>query len=379
VLQFYADKRQPPSPAYVADRWDYPLYPRPPLEHIAATGALTDLGPFTVPVKGFEEVRSRLYHAQRMLTTDKYYGNAYGWQVYGSRWHSHGGHSQRGARQPMRDDQLLYNWYVTGRRSWLVAGNARSRNFRDVRAYRIEGQDPFGFKNWDTFRKANRSEDWTKRPQPSGEEIAKYTQGHWPRAPWTLPNPAHMTLDLIYDRYLLFGDVRAFENMRVVAGHGGNYAAYTKPTVHRATGWSWRALERYWELTGDKDAEACLMDTLKNYEGLIGAGPLVSGSKNKPNWWFTQIFCRAVAMTALHTGDERALELCKTLAIGKESQAKYFCTLFAVLYHLTGEAKYRRAVVGEGAGEELLVVCTRGDFPATAHWLLHQKPKPDKE
>jgi len=387
ALHFYRLKREPlyptdgakrPWPHYVADCWDYRLSPRPPLEHIAAAGALNDLGPFSVPVYGFFDYPLEVMN-RKLFMTERYWGNGYGWQMYGSRWYAHGGHSSRGARQPIRDDYYLYRWYVTGGRGWLVAGDARSRHFRDVRCYRIEDQDPFGFKSWDKFRKANRSEDWTNRPQPDDGEIKKYTQGIWRRSTWWLPNPAHMTLDLIYDRYLLFGDHRAFENMRVVAGHGGNYAAYSKPVVHRATGWSWRALERYWELTGDKDAEACLMDTLKNYEGMIGKEiPLPKGGGGV-NWWFTQVFSRAVAMTALHTGDKRALDLCKTLASQVEpKQGKYFCTLFAVLYHLTGEAKYKRTVLGEGDGQSLLTVSTWGDFPASAHWLLHQPPRVKK-
>ena len=384
ILHFYSRARKTPFaadgagrtvPHAVADLWDYRVYPRPPLEHIAATGALTDLGSFTVPTHGFESYPSEVT-ARRLFMTDRYRGNGYGWQMYGSRWLSHGGHSSRGARQPIRDDNYLYRWYVTGDREWLVVGQDRSRHFRDVRCYRIEGQDPFGFKSWEAFRKANRSEDWTTRPQPDDDEIKAYSQGLWARSTWWLPNPAHMTLDLLYDRYLLFGDVRAYENMKVVAGHGGNFSAYHEPYVHRQTGWSWRALERYWELTGDRDAEQCLLDTLKNYEGMIGNPPLVSGDGDEVNWWFTQVFSRAVAMTALHTRDRRALELARTMAVGKEERAGYFCTLFSVLYHLTGENRYKQAVLGEDDGRSLLTVSTSGDFPATAHWLLGQPPQP---
>ncbi|MDD4891758.1 MAG: hypothetical protein PHU85_17710 [Phycisphaerae bacterium] len=45
-----------------------------------------------------------------------------------------------------------------------AAGEARSRQFRDVRGYRIEEQDPFGFKDWLAFRGANISEDCLERP-----------------------------------------------------------------------------------------------------------------------------------------------------------------------------------------------------------------------
>ena len=317
------------------------------------------------------------YKHRRHLTTDRWWGHGYGWQVFGSVWRSLGGHSSRGARQPIRDDNYLYLYLTTGHAEWLEFGNRRSRHFRDVRCYRIEGQDPFGFKSWDAFRRANRSEDWTSRPQPDNEEIRRYSQGAWSRDTWWLPNPAHMVLDLIYDRYLMFGDIRSFENMRVVAGHGGNFAAYYKPYVHRQTGWSWRALERYWELTGDKDAEACLMDVLKNYQPMIGKEIPLPKSGSGVNWWFTQVFSRAAAMTALHTGDKRALDLCKTLVKQiPPRQARYFCMLYAVLYHLTGEETYKTAVLtASHGGKDLLTVGTSGDFPATAHWLLHQPPK----
>ncbi len=382
ILHFYSRKRSSgyasgPArrtwPHLVATLWDNRVYPRPPLTHIAATGALTDVGPFTVPTRGLVGYPSE-HHARRLFMLDKYKGHAYGWQVYGSRWETHGGHSSRGARKTLKHDNYLYRWLVTGNRGWLAVGNDRSRHFRDVRCYRIEDQDPFSFKDWAEFRQANRSEDYTKRPQPQDEQIKKYSQGFWGRSTWWLPNPAHIALDMAYDRYLLFGDVRAFENMRIIAAHGGYFVAYQKPFVHRQTGWSWRALERYWELTGDKDAEACLMKIIKNYEPLIGKKPL-GGPSDGVNYWFTQVFSRAIAMTALHTGDKRMLELCRTLAVGKDRQRAYYCTLFSVLYHLTGEQKYKKLVFRDGTGEGLLVPWSTGDYPATAHWLLNQPPK----
>ena len=389
-------------PNVLADAYDYPLHPRPALKHLAATGALTDVGPFSVPATGSGGPGPQT-NRNRMFRDEQYYGNGYGWQVFGSRWRVHGGHSHRGARQPMTFDNFLYRWYMTGRSDWLVLGKDRSRHFRDVRRYRIDGQDPFAFTDWKTFSRANVSEDWTKRPQPNDAEYQKYRQGHWARGAWSLPDPAHMTLDLLYDRYLLFGDVRALENMRVVAGHGA-LSAYRRPHVHRMTGWSWRAPERYWELTGDPDAKKLLMTTIRNFAPLIGKAPLVAAGRKgvgwdrglyfppgttprtrpnaedrKVNWWFTQIFSRAVAMTALHTGDKRALELCKTLAVGKESRARYYCTLYAVLYHLTGEEKYKSLVLRGDGGAGMLRVVSNGDFPATAHWLLHQPPRAKAE
>jgi hypothetical protein len=385
VLHFYAkgksryasDPEGRTWPHVLADAWDVPAFPRPPLAHIAATGALTDLGPAEVPTKGFEDYDVAV-NTRRMLMTDEYYGNCIGWQVYGERWMSHGGHSTHGARQPIKEDDFLYRWYLTGGGGWLDAGINRSRNFRDVRAYRIDGQDALAFPNWGEFRKNNTSEsrEWTSRPIPKDEELKKYQEGAIWHARFEFPNPEHCTLDLLNDRYLLFGDVRAFENMRVVAGHGGFFAIGNAPGISRAQGWSWRALERYWELTGDKRAFELLNEAIKAYSPLIGKEPLWCGDAAKPNVWFTQVFSRGAALTALHTGDDKALAICRSLAVGKDDKADYFCTLFAVLYHLTGDAKYKDTLMRKsGDGRKLLVAHSDGDFPATAHWLINQPPK----
>ena len=388
ILHFYApelDTGYPRDgagrtwPHVLADFWDMPVFPHPPLEHKVATGALSDLGPTSEPVRGFETWPKEV-HYRRMLMTDRYWGNGFGWQVFGSRWRAHGGHSRRGARQPMNEDNFLYRFYMQNDRNWWIYGNIRSRHFRDVRCYRIDGQDPFGFENWDQFRSANRSEDWTNRPQPTDREYESFSEGSWSRSTWWLPDPAHQTLDLLYDRYLLLGDQRALENMRVVAAHGGYYVAYRGPNVHRSTGWSLRALERYWELTGDAGAERVLNDALDNYRALIGQTPLVCTHQGRTNWWFTHVFSRAVAMTALHTADERALDLCKTLAVDKESRAGYFSNLFAVLYYLTGEGRYKQEVLRRtNDGDALLTVVGRMDLPAAAHGLFQLPPLQDEQ
>jgi len=396
VLHFYA-KGKPgvygaaddgaPDAATIARIWDSKVLPRPAqVEHICATGALADTGPFTVPTSGMTATPNNRTEAygSRMLTTDGLYGNAYGWQVFGERWRSCGGHSSRAARQPMNQDNYLYRWFVTGVHGWFLNGDARSRQFRDVRAYRIEDQDPFGFKDWNHFRMNNRSEDWTHRPQPKDEEARKYAEGRYPRSTFWLPNPAHMVMDLIYDRYLLMGDQRSFENMRIIAAHGGYYAAYRSPVVHRATGWSWRALYRYWELTGDKDCERLLNVTVQNYKKMVDGEIKFPMARGAVNWWFTFVFSRAAAMTALHTGDPDALYVCKKMAdaIAKRReeapQGYYsgdFAELHAVLYHLTGEEKYKTLALGKDNGESLKRLTGGMKLPACAHWLLQQPVK----
>jgi hypothetical protein len=373
-----ADSAGRPDPSFIADCWDSRVYPRPPIEHSAATGALADLGPFTVPVTGLNDVPDsrNSIDSRRMFTTDIFYGNAFGWQIFGERWRSQGGAGRHGARQPMEEDDYLRRWYWTGVRDWLAVGDARSRHFRDVRGYRIEEQDPFGFKDWTEFRYANMSEQRADRPQPNDDEYKKYTQGLWYRVPFWLPNPEHNVLDLLYDRYLLFGDVRCLENMRIVAATAGYYTADHEPVVFRAPGWCWRSVVRYWELTGDPDARRMLDRIARTYSALIGKTPLVCRNEGGGvNWWFTTIFCRGVALAALHTGDPVVLELARSCAVGKESmeKARRVSTLFAVLYHLTGDENYRKAVDRPENDNKNLT--TGGYLFVCDHWLLHQPPR----
>jgi hypothetical protein len=377
IFQFYSTKQRTAYAsdgkhtwAHVfADNWDYRVLPRPTLKHISATGALNDVGPMSVPKSVYSAYPWNVT-MRRLFMTDRYHGNGYGWQVWGERWLSMGGHSRHGARQPIKEDSYLYRWYVTGDKGWLEVGDDRGRLFRDVRTHRVDDQDPFGFASWGEFRKHYNSEDYTERTKPKDDEIKKYSAGKWGRPRWELPNPAHMTLDLLYDRWLLFGDDRAFEGARMIAGNG----MYTtgKAHVHRATGWSWRVTERFWELTGDKGAERVLKQIIAAQSPLIGTSP------KGPNSWFYQVYTRAAAMTALHMRDRAALDICKALSTGGQANARYDCTLWAVLYHLTGDEKYKTQLLGKDNGAGLLIAGNNGDWPATAHWLVNQKPNPLK-
>ncbi len=412
MLHFYAkgksryasDPEGRTWPHVVADQWDLAALPRPTIEHIAAAGALSDVGPFTPPVTGLADYDVQM-NLRRILMTDAIWGNCLGWQMYGERWKSWGGHSTRGARQPIEEDHFLRSYYWTGGPGWLDAGINRSRQFRDVRAYRIDGQDALGFKDWGQFRKNNTSEgrEWTSRPIPDDEELKKYQAGLVPHRRWEFPNPEHCTLDLIYDRYLLFGDVRSLESMRAAAGHGAFYALGYAPkpgaakvggSLGRANGWSWRTLERYWELTGDPRADELVKEVIAAYQPLIGKAPLwfADNELTHASDWFTQICTRAAAMTALHTADPKALEICKALAEGKDKPMPgsvtygrqsplspgYFSTLFAVLYHLTGQEHYRDVVIKPGGGQRLLTAGGGSYFLPSDHWLLTQPPKAGK-
>ena len=119
---------------------------------------------------------------------------------------------------------------------------------------------------------------------------------------------------------------------------------------------------------------------------LVDKKPLWSGDAAKPNLWFTQIHARAAAVTALHTGDPKMLELTKAFAEGKEERADYFCAPFAVVYHLTGDEKYREAVLKKtDGGKRLLHILDVEGFenagktsPTAVHWLLNAPPRVKK-
>jgi hypothetical protein len=88
-------------------------------------------------------------------------------------------------------------------------------------------------------------------------------------------------------------------------------------------------------------------------------------------------------MVALHTGDPDALAICKSLAeslaAAKEKYKGYnaadYAELYAVLWHLTGEEKYKVEGLGSDGGESLKSVTGSMKLPACAHWLLTQPPK----
>ncbi|MDD4891759.1 MAG: hypothetical protein PHU85_17715 [Phycisphaerae bacterium] len=113
---------------------------------------------------------------------------------------------------------------------------------------------------------------------------------------------------------------------------------------------------------------------MATYKPLIGKPPLICGTVKDPNWWFTTVFSRGLAMSALHTGDPDMLELAKTMASDKTKQARTVSTLFAVLYHLTGDESYKKAVFAKDDGQDAL---TNGGYLFICdHWLLNQPPKP---
>lgn len=322
-------------------------------EHYGACGALADLGPY-LPItgaKGFALKETEW----RYMTTDYLKGNAFGWQVFGCRWEEAGGHTPFN-HEPILSSDYLFQYIVSRDLSWLEFGYRRDMQYRDSRGYKIEGIDPFAPKTFGRFQRTAQQEGgWGERPQPKGLEVAKYTQGKFKRFAWELPDPAHSSLDEIYDLYCLFGDTRALEGMKNIAAVGGAYAGLPrmqrgelKPArthVSRLCGWSMRSLVRYYDLTGD---EACLnylnlaMDSFWDFGRRHRQTKVIPCDRPGQSYegWMYNILGRSIILTYMTTGDERMRDLALGMAQGRHNEILRYPSLNAFAYEQTGDDKH---------------------------------------
>jgi len=311
-------------------------------EHYAATGALADLGPY-LPIKTGSafpwEVTMRRY-----LMTDRGKGNSFGWQVWGTRWEESKGHSPANY-EPIGSSDYLFRYINTQHPSWFKIGRPRGMQYRNCRAFKIDDGKRFSYSSWSVFRGNAECEDYCGRGKsfPKDAEAKKYSVGLGRRSPWELANPAHNSLDELHDLYLLFGDQRALEGMESIAAVGGYYVGSPggKVKIHRATGWCFRSLLRYYELTGDEQAatlvgqamdNAWTMVTRENYRHM----PRI----NYDNTWFYNVFGRAVILAYQATGDERMRDLAIGMTQMRTSKSGH-PALNSFSWEQTGHKKYR--------------------------------------
>jgi len=358
--------RDRPWPHAMADRLGPPLAALCTPEHYAACGALADIGPYA-PIKshvGFPlEVTERRY-----FMTDYLKGNAYGWQVFGCRWEEYAGHSPWNY-EPIGSSHHLYYFINTRHRTWLEFGYRRFKHFRDVRAYKIDGTKVFDYPTWGDFSSNNECEDYCtrRRRYPTGPEIATYSQGRYQRRGWFLPNPAHNNLDELHDLYCLFGDTRALEGARNIAAVGGAYVGLRPVGIHRATGWCFRSLLRYRDLTGSDECLPYLNKALDNVWQVAVKNRHVSRI-TYTNTWFYNVFGRSVVLAYDVTGDERMRDLALGMTQGRTAVKSAHPTLLAFAYDQTGHKRYlsERAASYARLG---------GYFPAcAAHLWLKRRP-----
>ena len=379
-------QRFQPWPHVIADDL-HPLFARCTPKHYAACGALADVGPYLeIParrpaqIKGVEAewnivLPRRQFQLERFqrrsFMTDYLKDNGYGWQVFGTRWEEFAGHSPWNY-EPIGSSYWLFDYINTGAYRTFYQGIRRGRHFRDVRAFKIDGTDVFSHATFGSYGKTAMQETYCSRKGqwPTGEEVAKYSQGKYKRRGWFLPNPAHCNLDNLYDMYCLFGDRRAFEGMRNIAATGGIYVGGTdrNGAPHRATGWSLRALLRYYELTGDKEAEKYLRPAIENFWQVARKNRtnimIVYGNR-----WFFDVWARSIVMGYKITGDERLRDLAIGACVGRDTSKSAWPTLNAFCYEQTGQKKYVSGVWRKYAR-------LGGYFPSCAGYMW-AKPRED--
>ncbi|KKK98691.1 hypothetical protein LCGC14_2640220, partial [marine sediment metagenome] len=351
-------------------------------EHYAATGALADLGPY-LPISQAKAFNLGVTE-RRYFMTDYLKGNAYGWQVFGCRWEENAGHTPFNY-EPIQSSDYLFQYINSRHPSWLEFGRRRNIHFRDVRAYKIEGTDVFGYTSWKSFATANVSEEWCKRPKLTGPEIAKYSQGRTSRTGWAMPDPAHVNLDELYDLYCLFGDNRALAASRNAAAVGGAFTAFRGGQVSRLNGWSMRTLLRYLDLTGDKECMPYVARSMRNSWQLArkhrhhAKVPTVSAGTDYEGW-FNNIFGRSVILAYRVTGDENMRDLALGMAKGRAAEKLRYPTLTAFAYDQTGDKSYRYdkpEQFGRYWVSAINQLYSHNYFPACDGYLW-AKPRPDE-
>ncbi|MCX7590658.1 MAG: hypothetical protein N2255_03415 [Kiritimatiellae bacterium] len=363
--------RDRPWPHVVADTLLPDVFARCTPEHYAECGALADLGPY-LPIKGGKPF-SLGVHERRYFMTDYLKGNAYGWQVFGSRWEEQKGHSPSNY-EPISSSDFLFNYINTGAATWLEIGRRRNLHFRDVRAFKIDDDKRFSYRSWAEFRANAECEDFCGREtkMPRDEEAQKYMAGLWKRESWELPNPEHNNLDELYDLYCLFGDMRALEGMTSVAAVGGAYVGMpgTKVSIHRASGWCLRSILRYYELTGDRASLNYITNALDNCWAMVRREGYRHVSKiSYDNAWFYNVFGRAIVLAYYVTGDERMRDLAIGMTQNRTTKGQH-PTLNAFSYDQTGDKRYYSEMADKYAK-------LGGYFPACDGYLW-AKSRPDQ-
>ncbi|MHC4715781.1 MAG: exo-rhamnogalacturonan lyase family protein [Planctomycetota bacterium] len=374
--------RDRPKPHVIADLEMPRLVALCTPEHYAACGALADLGPY-LPIrraKGFPLGMTE----RRYFMTDYLKGNAYGWHVFGCRWEENAGHTPYNY-EPILSSDYLFQFITSRHRSWLEFGLRRNIHFRDCRAYQIQGTQPFSARSYDEFKRVNVQEEWFVRPAPTGPEVTRYTKGKYKRAGWYMPDPAHVSVDELYDLYCLFGDNRALAGARNAAAVGGAYAAFRQANVSRLNGWSMRALVRYLDLTGSQEARPYVDRAMDQFWNLArrhrhrAKVPTVSPNSGYEGW-FNNIAARGVILAYRVTGDERMRDLALGMAAGRHDEKLRYPTLTAFAWDQTGDARYLHHdpdAFGRYRVEATTQVYSKNYFPACDGYLW-AKPRPDR-
>jgi len=139
--------------------------------------------------------------------------------------------------------------------------------------------------------------------------------------------------------------------------------------IHRATGWCFRSLLRYRDLTGSDECLPYLNKALDNVWQVAVKHRHVPKIEYASNWFYN-VFGRAVVLAYDVTDDERMRDLALGMTQGRTGSKSAHPTLNAFSYDQTGHGRYLSTQAGRFAR-------LGGYMPACAAYLW-LKPRPDK-
>jgi hypothetical protein len=242
---------------------------------LAASGAWGDTGTFYVP--DASRMRVDVWRPRNPDT---------GWSAWGE-FHSRNTHTTGSPRNRL---SVYLEAMQSGRRDIYEFAQARAWHAMDLRPYHI-----LGF-NADEYPKANLHEGLPHGNEPPENRLgrtgiqerhAEYkvdlpTKGHG----YNGFDPEHMTLDDVYECYLLTGDLVALDALRS-AGEAMLTWRSVMPggELHtgRTTGWTLRALLQVHRATGDRRYLDAAADMVARADAERGRGKVKYLHRNRPD------------------------------------------------------------------------------------------------
>jgi len=242
---------------------------------LAASGAWGDTGVFYVP----DAARMRA-DAWRPRNPDT------GWSDWGE-FHSRNTHTTGSPRNRL---SVYLEAVQSGRQDLYELADARAWHAMDLRPYHILGFDA------DEYPKANLHEGLPHGNEPPQnrlgrtgieERYADYkldlpTRGHG----YNGFDPEHMTLDDVYENYLLTGDLVALDALRSAGEAMLTWRSVMRGgELHtgRSTGWTLRALIQVHRATGDRRYLDAAADMVARADAERGRGKVKYLHRNKPD------------------------------------------------------------------------------------------------